>query len=326
MSGISNMPQESTIPGGVGQREESLHPECGLRVVCISHMTAVDIIGLVSQLFGTSGGTSVPDWTPLTLLNNGRMDVPMTPSIFVTTAAPTDKFARFRFRGLDQFYAHQTEITPWLGSGPRANTLTPISKVFSLITSIEFQSIGYDTATSDSINIGISNVWDPVNAADDTENLIGAITLQFQRNMGIGIPIRITPYGTEDPYKHPEILGDVMGHNPSQTLDQSGLPAIASIKPLPSAGAGAGFTVGVSESGWQGATHKLGFDSSDNWATEKIPLVDGSGDFRMGGEVEGVASSPPRAADILEFTFMVRTASGTRRRANPKSSYEYAQN
>lgn len=317
---ISNMPEDSPTPGGVGIREEGLHTECGMRTAQVSvTLKAQGVEMQPAVLFGGVGSADVLEWTTVGGVLNGRLSQPMTPMIIVSALVPTGKLVRVRVRGLNQFYAHQTEISPWVAAGPLITTAFPLSKVFSLVRLFEYQSINFDIA-GDVIAMGTSNIFDPINIADDTEDEDNAVTLLHGENLGIGLPLRISPYGVAQPYAHPEILGDVMGHNPSQTIDDS-LPAVAQIGPLTATVAG--YTVGVSADGFQGYRDKLGFDSPDSWTT-KILKVDG-GTFRMGGEVEGAASTPPRNSDILEFSFMVRTALGTRREANPKSTYEYAQ-
>ena len=319
MTGISHSFESSPVPAGVGEREEGLHPECGLRVISVAAQMRVDTVALGGAVaFGGAGGADVLDWTNVSLASNGRLYLPVTPTVLAISALPANKFVRVRIRGLDQFYSAQEEISPWIPAGPRANMISPVSKVFSVVTSTEYQSINFDLG-SDFIGFGVCGLWDPINSADDTNNLTGAASFVNLDNMGFGIQMRISPYGTNDPYQHPEILGHIMAVNPEQGVDD-GVPAVASIAPIPLSGAGAGFTVGASEPGWQGDPHKIGFQSTDDWVAQKILKVTG-GEFRMGGEIEGVASTPPRVDDTLEFTVMVRTALGTRRRANPTTSY-----
>jgi len=130
------------------------------------------------------------------------------------------------------------------------------------------------------------------------------------RNLGFGTPIRISPYGVASPVAHPEILGHIVGWNYRQTEWAHIPPWTATV---------AGFSVGESNPGWQGTPHKIGLRSPDNWATDKI--AGGIGDFDVGGQVEGVASSPARHDDALEFSLFVRSALGTRREANPQTAY-----
>jgi hypothetical protein len=310
---VNNPLNNSPVQGGIGLREEQCHAESGLRLATVNTVLRQDatVVSGALQLFGGVAGADVLEWTNLSLTSGqGRLNYPMTPVLFTFNVVPALIYSRWRIRGLDQFHAHQTEITPWLPfSQTHPLTVTPFSKVFSLVRQLEYQSIGVDVAAHQA-SVGISNVWDPTNSADATNNPATSQEMFSVDNLGIGLPLRVSPYGVSQPYLHPEIVGNVLAYNPTQTDNAIIVPYDGTLS---------GFTVGVSAPGFQGTPHKLGFASPDAWVT-KILNVSGT-EFKMGGDIEVAVPPPSRASDVLEFSFLVRSALGTRREASPVTAY-----
>jgi hypothetical protein len=309
---------QTAVPAGIGEREENCHAEAGFRLAnfhVITHQDATKVSGAL-QVFGGVGGADVLEWTELPIskvgLAGGGLPYPQTPVLFTFNAVPAALSSRWRIRGLDQFYAHQTEITPWIPfSLTHPFTVTPFSKVFSHVFRLEYQSLSVDIAAHQAA-VGITNIWDPLYVSDLTNNPATAQEMQSLDNLGIGLPVRVSPYGVSQPYLHPEIMGNVLARRTGELeVDNAIIP--------PFDGTLSGFTVGVSAAGWQGTPHKLGFASPDAWVT-KILNVDG-GEFQMGGEIEVAVPPPSRATDLLEFSCLVRSALGTRREASPVTAY-----
>ena len=305
-------PLQSIIrPGGSGLDEARIHPASGLRInsQCpIQRTNFARISGAAAQI-GGAAGAPVEVWTPVVWTSfEGRVPVPQTPCILVLQAVAAATQIRFRVRGLDQFGATCYELTPWVTlDADIPNTGIPLSKVFSWVGSVEYMSIGVINTTN--ITIGISNLYDPGPAADDAESPASAVQMINTENLGLGTMLRISPYGRPDPFPHPEVIGMVMAYNFEQT-EYAEIP--------PQDADNAGFTVGRNVPGWQGTPHKIGFASPDGWTTK---IAGGSGEFRMGGQEEGVLGSPPRMNDTLQFSFHIRSELGTRRDALSDGSY-----
>ncbi len=311
--------QGGGIAGGVGVREEQLRLGSGLRLSCLTTIARdqIDVVSGTAAPIGTADGTQPtpvepadvwfdPAWSAF----SGRMPFPMTPMIAITSTAPSaSKRVRIRMSGLDQFWSPQLEITPFVALDATLDVMQfPMSKVFAFVAKVEYQFELLDSDT-DTISVGISNVFDPTEVADVAQDADNARVLKNLENLGFATPIRISPFGVSQPVSHPEVIGDVTAWN--MTSD-----TFAHIQPL---GVVAGFTVGVSAAGFQGYAHKLGFDSPDGWTTKILDLA--GAEFRMGGEAEGVASSPVRASDTTKYMAQFRSSVGTRREAMAESIY-----
>jgi hypothetical protein len=273
----------------------------------------------VSGTLGPISATPSPDvWlTPVWPgLFTGYVTPPCTPLItyFDSTPNNVDRI-RVRVRGLDQFGHQQVEISPWVSKviaapSPYLRTMWPMSKVFSYVSSMEYQSEGAGLALAQ-LGISVSPVWDQVNPADPTGQQ-AAVQLEAREylhleNMGIASPLRIAPSSDLDP-----VVGNVLAYNHTQQV-------AAHIVPFD--GVVAGYTVGASAAGFEGYPHKIGFQSPDAWVT-KVQRI-GGGEFRLGGEVAGAAAIPvpDRVNDVLEFFVTVRSSLGSRQDTHPETSY-----
>jgi hypothetical protein len=238
------------------------------------------------------------------------MPYPMTPVIWVRSTAPgATKRIRVQVSGLDQFWSPQREITPWVAHHATLRVIQfPLSKVFSYVSKVEYQSDDYDSDT-DTISVGTTNIWDPGPVADIVNDPEGR-NMQHLDNLGIGTPRRISPYGDNAPIPEPEVIGNIVAYNVTQDY-------YAHIPPLDSVVAG--FTVGTSVAGFEGYAHKIGFGSPDAWVTKILNLA--GAEFLMGGEVHAAAPPPVRADDTLEFYAMIRSSLGTRYEAMSETTY-----
>ncbi len=78
----------------------------------------------------------------------------------------------------------------------------------------------------------------------------------------------------------------------------------------------AGVVLGRSLAGWEGCAHKIGFRSSDNWATQVLGI-------ELGGNSGAVPATMTTALrDEIEFMFTVRSSLGTMRDSGSASGYE----
>jgi len=330
-------------PPGPGVNERQLHEATGLRTKHLTATISTNISGIGGGTIGTAGGTG-SDGTWSTGLRaasatwNSAMPVPMTPTIFVfgtPTAIPGSITVRFRVRGYDQFGMPAIEVTPFVTKSVTTTsffTALTLSRVFSFVEDVEVMTQGVNVASS-SVTIGWHTAIDPTGAAAAAFTLT-PIASAFQtaitalnvaatvtnvdmantwQNWGIGTPVRLAPYGKDNPFPTPEIMG-AMG----LLLRQKNMPTVLNIAArLPVRGQLAsgvapvtGVCVGRSLTGWQGDPHKFGFFSSDNWTT-KISGITLTGSDTRASDVP--TSTAQFGEDDMQFTAMIRTTDGTRR-------------
>jgi hypothetical protein len=271
-----------------------------------------EISGPTAFNVGGGGGAAVTTWTPIEwTLFNGRPYIPQTPVINVTNVPAAGKFIRIRCRGLDQFGSAIEEITPWIAiDAVLIDTQCALSKVFSLVSFVEYQSIGLNIAT-DAIVMGTSVLFDPT-FVDDNPGVSIPRAVVHPENLGLALPLRVSPYGRlDDDYEFSNL--SVYGVTQSADLGAN-YDAWAVIGRYdPTAAVPAGFTIGFSAPGFQGCTHKMGIHRSDGWAAKFQTLARSNApavDLRLGGEAH--VPPPSRAADTLKLTLYVRSRSGTR--------------
>ncbi|HET8784173.1 MAG TPA: hypothetical protein VFM38_00945 [Candidatus Limnocylindrales bacterium] len=327
---------ETVVPGGVGVGERQVHAASGLRTASLTAMLTLNVNAITPApvSIGTVGGTDpVLDWTsiknPATW--QPRLPVPITPLLYLFTlpagAAPPFSM-RFRLTGYDQFGARKVEVTPWHEVAVWAVNnyafMLTASQVFSYLDNVEYQctrlditlsrlSVGYHTMP-DHTRLEASAGIDPGNGATSFR------TLGTFANWGLGIPMRVEPYGPDMPYRVPEILGATAvllrnRTNPANTVRN----VIARLPVFGDVGVGnTGLAIGHNATGYRGEPHKIGFRSSDSWAT-KIPGIE------LGGS-EGDADDIPDSLleigdDEILWSFQFRSTAGTLRQANPTNSY-----
>ena len=306
---------ETAVGGGVGLREENLHMASGLRVRTMSTCLGGLFQGLSAGTtpLGGVGGADVLTWTNAVFPNmRGRMPYPMTPVMYAVAAPSATKRLRVRLHGTDQFCTPIVETSPWISHGAvLASRCFPMSKVFAQVNNVQWQSENYDSGT-DLLSIGFEVTFDPINSADATNNPLFARDWIHEENLGLGTPVRVSPYGDADP-----VQGRIMAWNWTQGVGAS----INRFRPATDPSPIAGFVVGQSAPGFEGCAHKIGFQSPDAWVT-KIQRF-GGGEFRMGGQVEVAVPPPGRAADILEFHCTIRSDLGSRHESHHQTTYVF---
>jgi hypothetical protein len=123
------------------------------------------------------------------------------------------------------------------------------------------------------------------------------------------------------PYATPEILGG--GH--ITILAESTTPTVLmTTQATPVDGRTSGkvyLAIGKSVSGWQGCMHKIGFESTDSWATP-LSTVGLTGSSTRTTDIP-VNFYAQFGEDILRLDVVVRTTLGTQRGSNATSVYHW---
>lgn len=324
------------IPDGTGYREEQIHQASGLRIATVSCVLKTQLAGIqaltafedVAGAVGPGEPLMAADWVSMKVDADwhGRLPTPMTPAITLittTSTAPGTINIRFRARGYDQFGATIVETTPWLAIATTSSSFYKIiylSMVFSFLEDLEFQCD--DVLGTGEFSVGWSAIIEPskAEAATLSVSLAGAgasntdVDIIAPTNWGIGTPLRVQPYGPDQPYATPEFLAGsgallYSSHGPTFL----GTPAI-----FPAATSTAdGAVLGQNAIDWEGTPNKIGFiDANESGA---IVL-----DIELGGSSQSASQTPATlaelGADALELNFTIRSTVGTRRgqRVTPK--------
>jgi hypothetical protein len=98
----------------------------------------------------------VTSWTEITIDGVNRVPFPSTLCAHIV-GAPVGT-VRFRISGYDQYGMVQVETTPSVALAAKANNYVYLSKIFSSVVKVEFQSTGLDIA-ADTINLGTRYDW-----------------------------------------------------------------------------------------------------------------------------------------------------------------------
>lgn len=314
---------------GVGYREEQIHEASGLRIAHCGGVIGTNLAGIQAlrnfSLLLVDGAIGLPTWTSVKIAANwkGRLPIPMTPAInLITTvsSAPGTALVRFRATGFDQFGAKIVEMTPWLSLVTTSTAFFQIiylSKVFAFLDDLEIQCD--DLLSTGQIGVGWSAIISTAKAESATlsVSLAGAgasntsVIIQGDGNWGIGTPLRIAPYGADQPYATPEIMGAggallYSSYGPTMIGTPAKFPVASAVID--------GVRLGQNTSGWQGTPNKIGFDVSEG----------DSLDIELGGSSQSASQAPATlaqlGADTLELCFSIRSTLGTRRgqRAAPQ--------
>lgn len=310
-SSFPRKPYIASRPGGLGIDERQIHIASGLRTASMSGMCVTDADAIVDN----ATPANQTSWTALTLVSNSaRLPVPCTPVITIThgNASPTAHVAQFRFRGYDQFGVAIQEILPQITTGPTDQndlSLQVCSKVFAYVTEVAYLLSGFQTSTT--FDVGYQFIWNQVAYAaedgGDSEIFGGA-------NMGIGLPLRVSPYGpnlgatldpnTDTSITDPEILSFVMiNHTNSDAI------VVVPSRAATTATTDEGFQVGISASGYEGCAHKIGIELDATGA--------GNGTF----PTTAAGTDDLAHADTVSFYLNMRSSIGTGRRSGVRSSY-----
>lgn len=285
-----------------------------------------------------------------------HMPFPMTPfiSFFIVptdTTLPSTVSVKLRVKGMDQFGNAIEEVTPWITKVMDDEDYLfaiYLSKVFSAVYDVEYMSRGIDgdSAVPSRLAVGWACIIDPTRVESTSAKLAYTTVLGFggydvvwnalggsttgstpldlmgtEANWGFGIPLEVAPFGPAIPHAAPEVIGayaTILREKTTPTVVMAGyrLPVIGqSINGgLPVTGV----VVGRSAPGWQGCMSKIGFASSDSWATKVLGM-------EFGGSSQRASDLPATAAQVGEdellFNFLIRTTVGTARGANPTSTY-----
>ena len=218
------IPKLSDLPGAVnpGIEEASVRSNSGLRVETYHFRTVSDInyLSALGTLLpgATLALTDRSTWanigvglgTDFPVLSNRVLPYPVTPCIKINQVngggVTYGATVRFRMTGYDQFGNPQIETTPWLTlrnssetTANEANFYFYMSKVFSIVTSIEYMAEGLVVGDVNKIQVGMLFYPDPQKLPPGT----GATFLETGPtagsgsnnhggfwNQGFGLPIR----------------------------------------------------------------------------------------------------------------------------------------
>lgn len=270
------MPQRSemnveTLPGGVGIREDQLHPGAGLRVESVSLRATARENWLLAAVALTDQST----FTELTIgvLAQKWLPYPTTLKMVFRSADGTfGQTIQLRITGLDQFGQAQREVTPLLTITDKspsvfANTHIWMSKVFSKVDKIEFLGDGM-VPTNETLDVGFHTMIATGEVATiPTDNFIHSTANLF--NSGFGVPFHLRGYIFDtvaaiiaSDFGVRDILGGVMENitNSEEYL----------ILPFNGEGLVAGFLIGTSakDDPWQGDVDKVScieFTGANPW-------------------------------------------------------------
>lgn len=224
----------------------------GATGIAMTWPTATDEWGIVDK--STSG------W------RHEKLPFPCTPCISVLTQGTiTSKTLRFRVTGLGQFGEQVQEVTPIItissGGGTYNFHRIWMSRVFSTITSVEYQTTG-TAPTANFVYCGQYFTWDMTLSASniDIGNSING-RYYFPYNQGIGTQIRLSGERGSLGSRHPEVVSFTL-RTPS-----GGVAGTAQILPLGDIADVAGFTMGYSLAADMGssATDTLTGITSAEW-------------------------------------------------------------
>jgi hypothetical protein len=338
-------------PPGNGIREEQLHQGTGLRNAVIPAIIAVrPAVSLISGAAVTLLTEQAAFTSIKTSAWRGHLPVPMTPTLFIGVNCAGACQLQFRVTGFDQFDNHIVETTPIITVPANANNqcFLHLSKVFRFVENVEYKSNGL---TALAVSVTISGIIDPTGVEgagagiDIGFGVAGPIRLiGTWANWGLGTPMRMAPYSTALPastqpnfpptrLQHQwEVTGATATRLKNNGATAAILNSVVNSGYLPIFGdsssgnttlrigqSGAAFSSGgyITDRAWAGTPHKIGFVSSDAWATGFSKAFTGSSTR---------ASGVPTAADQvgeddLEFIIALRSSLGTRRATNPESSY-----
>jgi hypothetical protein len=176
---------------GVGNRAH--------RLLLVSKATQI----VNGQAVGGPSGAAVTTYTELTKASNrvpfaGTLVATITPGVVGTIA--------LRVRGFDQFGERCFEQTPVVALTVATTNYVYLSKVFSLVESVQFVSTGLDSLAS---TISVGTRWDWTRTEDGNNHHIAG------RNLGIPLPLmmRYRPEGTDLSRRH--LNNRIMGLYPT---------------------------------------------------------------------------------------------------------------
>lgn len=317
---------------GIGYREEQIHPASGLRIAHCGGVLGTNLAGIQAlrtfEAFITDGGANLASsatWQSLKTAATwkGRLPIPMTPAINIIATVSDGSgtaLVRFRATGFDQFGTKIVEVTPWLSlvtTSVAFYQIIYLSKVFSFLDDLEFMAD--DLLGTGQVGVGWTAMpsTTKAEAATISVSLAGAgasntsVIIQGDANWGIGTPLRIEPYGADQPFAKPE----VMGAGGALLYSSYGPTVIGTPAKFPlSTSAVDGIALGQNASTWQGCPHKIGFSFTQG----------DSFDIELGGSSQSASQVPATlaqlGADTLELCFSIRSTVGTRRgqRAAPQ--------
>ncbi len=190
-----------------GIAETQLHPATGLRIGHYETMLTSNADQNISaQPIGGAAGADVPDLTPPTTLTSedftelliderNRVSFPSTLCAQIIQGTPVVATVRLRVSGYDQYGMFQLETTPSVALGAVTNNFVYLSKVFSSVVKVEFQSTVLDIA-ADTITLGTRYDW---TRTDDGSN-------EHKHGLNLGVALfRWTgsyAQGTANPARH----------------------------------------------------------------------------------------------------------------------------
>jgi hypothetical protein len=221
MPQVQLLQDESPIPSGYGIKEENIHPGSGLRVQTVTatfaryahgafhggtSLAPLAITPTPGQIATMTAGVWTSVLPALATAWNGRLPIPMTPTIVVYAlkVAGTASF-QLRVSGYDQFGNHIVETMPThivtglnIGGTPSDYVLwLNMSKVFSYVDNVEMRG---DLEFGTQLHCGWSCIPDVSGLELSVFDWGGGFTtsvntLGTAANWGIGTPLRISPYG-----------------------------------------------------------------------------------------------------------------------------------
>lgn len=296
---------DASKPGGPGIDEKQIHSGSGLRTACLSGVMSSDHDAIVDAFVPADQTT----FTPMTIVTGaGRLPLPMTPAITYNHLGVSllPKTMQFRIKGYDQFGNFITELLPQVTFTPTDDadiSVQMASKVFAHISEVAYTLSGFET--NDVIDVGWRFIWHE-SVFDDGDG--GDNTSHGLRNIGIGTPVKMAPYGgalgeTQQgqaaAMKIPDILGITCYNVTNGT---------AIVVPPYNNGEDAGFRVGLNAAGYQGTPHKVSLFLGEIGSAGTFPTTAGGTDDLA-------------EADLVIIHINARATAGTARTNSPKSSY-----